>query len=242
MTKRYVHLTPRLSAALEMLKGYDTVADIGCDHGRLTVALLQAGVCTKVISTDISEPSLEKARNLLDRVGLSERVSFRLGDGLTVLKEKESDAIALLGMGGTLMCRMLDGCRVKTVGIKAIVCQPMRAQDDIRRYLYEHCYHIVEDRIVTDHGRYYQVFKAIPGSEPESLPPGFPEGFYDVGYRSFADRERLLPALCRQQLSFHSEMIKGACGSEGEHRLQAKIEALHCILKQIEMGDHYEID
>ena len=39
----YVHLRPRLSRALDMLRGSQTVADIGSDHGRLAVALLQQG-------------------------------------------------------------------------------------------------------------------------------------------------------------------------------------------------------
>ena len=240
MTMRYVYLTPRLSAALEMLKGYDTVADIGCDHGRLAAALLQSGACAKVIASDISKASLEKAKCLLDKIGLADRVSFRQGDGLTVLKDHECDAIAMLGMGGTLMCRILDAGSISLSGVKAIIFQPMRAQDDIRRYLYEHCYQIVEDHIILDQKRYYQIFKAIPGSEPEKLPSSFPEGFYDVGYRSFADRELLLPALCIQQLSFHYETLKSAHGSKGEKRLQEKIDALQSILKQIEKSESNE--
>ncbi len=242
MTNRFVHLTPRLSAALEMLRGYESVADIGCDHGRLTSALLQTGICEKVIATDISDPSLEKARNLLNRIGLADRVSFRCGDGLSVLKERECDAIAMLGMGGTLMCRILEDQRSKSIDVKAIVFQPMRAQDDIRRYLYTNCYHITEDRIVTDHGRYYQVFKAIPETEPEILPIGFPKEFFDVGYRSFADRDPHLAALCKKQLSSHDEMLKNARGSEGEKRLQTKIDALQSILKLIEKSEKNETE
>ena len=56
----YVHLRPRLSRALDMLRGSQTVADIGSDHGRLAVALLQPGAAERVIACDISAPSLEK--------------------------------------------------------------------------------------------------------------------------------------------------------------------------------------
>ena len=94
MKERYVHLTPRLIAALSMLKGAAVVADIGCDHGRLTAALLQQNICARVIATDISEPSLQKAKDLLGHVSLSDRVSFRAGDGLDPLSENECDGIA----------------------------------------------------------------------------------------------------------------------------------------------------
>lgn len=234
MTKRFVHVTPRLQAALELLSGYDTVADIGCDHGRLTAALLQTDACTRVIASDVSEPSLEKAKWLINRIGLLDRVSFRVGDGCAVLRPYECDAAALLGMGGTLMCRLLDACDPPLMGAKAVVLQPMRAQDDIRSYLYLHRYHIAEDRIVLDHGRYYQVFKAVPGTARDPIPDGFPEDFFDVGYRSFADRDPLLSKLCMQQLQCHESMLKAAIGTAGEERLLKKADALKQILKMTE--------
>ncbi len=233
MKERFVHITPRLSAALSMLNGYETVADVGCDHGRLTAALLQSGCCRRVIASDISEPSLEKAKWLIGRVGLSDRVSFRAGDGLQVLAPNECDAIAILGMGGTLMCRILDACRLKLMGAKAIVLQPMRAQDDIRRYLYENEYRIIEDCVVSDHGRLYQVFKAEPGTGREPLPDGFPKDFFDVGYKAFSVRDPLLLPLCELQLSSHETMLQSAFGTEGEERLKKKVDALHQIMSAI---------
>ena len=234
MRERYVHITPRLVAALEMLRGFDCIADIGCDHGRLTAAALQQGICSRVIATDISEPSLEKAKQLIDRIGLSASVSFRAGDGCRVLKPYECNAIAMLGMGGTLMCRILDACDIPLMGAKALILQPMRAQDEIRAYLHRSRFHVTDDRVVQDHGRLYQVFRAVPKDEPEPIPEGFPEDFYDVGYRSFGDRDPLLAALCRQQLACHFKMLKTAQGTEGEVLLQRKIGALEQILSQIE--------
>ena len=216
-----------------MLRGYDTVADVGCDHGRLTAALLQRGICKNVIASDISESSLDKARKLISHIGLSDRVSFRAGDGCAVLNPGECDAIALLGMGGTLMTRILEACTIPLMGAKALVLQPMRAQDDIRRYLYENGYRIVCDRVIRDHGRLYQVFKAVPGNAPEVIPEGFPKDFFDVGYRSFTDRDELLPALCHQQLACHKTMLRTAAGTSGEAVIRNKIDALQQILRLI---------
>ena len=237
MRTRSVNITPRLEAALEMLTGFDTVADIGCDHGRLTAALLQRHVCNHVIASDVSGPSLDKARKLIEHIGISDRVSFREGDGCSILVPGECDAIALLGMGGTLMVRILEACSVPLSGAKAIVLQPMRAQDDIRRYLHQNGFRIVCDRVVLDHGRLYQVLKVVPGSSQEPLPPGFPDGFYDVGYRTFADRDELLPALCRQQLTAHKKMLRTASGTEGEAIICDKIRSLEQILHELKTGD-----
>ena len=233
MSTRSVQLSPRLVAALEILRGYETVADVGCDHGRLTASLLQKQVCSHVIATDISEPSLEKAKQLLRHINHSECVSFRVGDGCSVLQPGECEAIALLGMGGTLMARILEACEPPLMGAKAVVLQPMRAQDDIRRYLYQNSYHIVCDRVIRDHGRLYQVFKAVPCDVLDPIPDGFPRDFFDVGYRAFLDREALLPELCRQQLSCHEKMLPTARGTDGEAIIQAKIDALKQILHHI---------
>ena len=237
MNARFVHITPRLAAALEMLQGSDTVADIGCDHGRLTAALLQKQICRRVVASDISEPSLAKARQLIEHIGFEAQVSFRIGDGCSVLNAGECSAIAMLGMGGTLMVRILEACPVPIMGAKALVLQPMRAQDNIRRYLYRNGYQIERDRVIADRGRMYQVFKAVPGNAQEPLPKGFPENFFDVGYRSFADRDALLPALCRQQLICHEKMLRTAVGTEGEAVIRRKIDSLSQIIGHLETGD-----
>ena len=238
MSRRFVHITPRLAAAADMLKGYETVADVGCDHGRLTAALLQQNGCRKVIASDISNSSLEKARRLIAHIGLADRVSFRVGDGCSVLEPGECDAIAMLGMGGTLMCRILEACSVPLAGAKALVLQPMRAQDEIREYLYRKGYRITDDRVVSDHGRLYQVFRAETCGMPDMLPDGFPEDFFDVGYRSFETNDPLLPALCREQLSCHEKMLKTARGTSGETVIQKKIDALRQILDRFELRNH----
>lgn len=231
MRKRRVGITPRLSAALDMLKGCDTVADIGCDHGKLSAALLQRGCCRNVIAADISNASLNKARTLIGRIDLEDRVSFREGDGLRVIKTGECDAIAMLGMGGTLMCDILEACETPLQGADAAVFQPMRAQCDIRTYLYRNRYHITDDRVICEQGRYYQIFRAVPKEDYQEWPDRFPNDFFDVGFVSFLQGDKNLPLLCMQQLSQHKKQFLTAKGSEGEAKLASKINALEQILR-----------
>ena len=49
---------------------------IGLDYGTLSV---------RAVLTDISEPSLKKARLLMERIGLADRVEFCVGDGAKAL-------------------------------------------------------------------------------------------------------------------------------------------------------------
>lgn len=204
-----IHLSARLSLALDMLRGAGTVADIGCDHGRLACALVQQGAATHVIAVDIAKAPLERARQLVARTGLTADVQLRLGDGLSALLPGEADAICLLGMGGTLMARLLNEATVPFQGAGRTVFQPMRAAEDIRRYLYERGCPILDDRLVMDAGRLYQVFMAGPPSgEQDSLPAGWPGDYHKFGYTAFVRRDPLLGLAVKKRLVQLEKRIK----------------------------------
>ena len=205
---RQIHPRPRLSAAIDMLRGSSVVADIGCDHGRLSCALIQQGAAKRCIAVDISAPSLEKARRLADFVGVGDHVETRLGDGFASLAPGEADAIALLGMGGALMVRLLERCGQPLNGATRAVFQPMRAVDDIRRYLFYNGYPILADRVVEEGGRLYQVFCAgEPDGRPVSTPAGWPKDCFCLGYTAFARRDPLIRTLAGRMLARHEKRL-----------------------------------
>lgn len=150
----YVHLRPRLSRALDMLRGSQTVADIGSDHGRLAVALLQQGAAERVIACDISAPSLEKARALCSRCGLGGRMDFRVADGLGGLRPGEADALVMAGMGGLVMGRILQEGATVAAAARRILLQPQGNLPELRAFLYENGYCVQDEAIVLDNGRY----------------------------------------------------------------------------------------
>ena len=103
-----IKLEPRLFELCDMVRGYSCVADIGCDHGRLSCALLQSFDIKRVIAADISETCLQKARKLAEKCGLLSRIDIRCGDGLSVLCAEEADAVIIAGMGGELISNILE--------------------------------------------------------------------------------------------------------------------------------------
>ncbi len=229
MRERFVHLTPRLSAALDMLRGYETVADVGCDHGRLTAALLQQCICKHIIASDISEDSLQKAVQLIGHIGLRDRVTFRVGDGLSVLQPGEVNAIAMLGIGGTLMARILDAAPKELLQRTALVLQPMRAQEDIRSYLYLRGYYIEDDRLIAEGKRIYQVFRAVPKDTIQALPAGWPEDFFELGYVSLVCDDPMFSEAVKRQKDAIARRLHEAAGTEGADKLLKKAAALACI-------------
>lgn len=229
--RQSVHLRPRLEAVQALLGKQRIVADIGCDHGRLGVALLQRARCARVIAIDVSRDSIKKAEALMKLTHTEPtKMILRLGDGFTALSRGETDAVVLAGMGGTLMTRLLQACAEPLQGAQIGVFQPMRAVEDIRRYLHKSGFSIIEDCIVRDAGRLYQVFSARPGSE-DPLPQGWPRDCYAVGYRALLQREALLPELCEHMLRQHEKRLKSAEGTRGYQALLKKAEQMRTVLR-----------
>ena len=87
-------LGKRLGAALGLID-CDTLADVGCDHGKAGIAAIRTGRAKRVILTDISEKSLSKARASAEYFGID--ADCRVGDGMTVLAPGEADCVLKIG-------------------------------------------------------------------------------------------------------------------------------------------------
>ena len=191
-----IRLDARLRCAFDMLRGAKAVADIGCDHGKLTAALLLDGGCSRVIAGDISPDCLQKTRELIDRYDLQDRAEVRLGSGLAILSPGECDAAAILGMGGELIMELLEASPAVAARMDRLVLQPMSGIEELRQWLYENRYAVAADKLVMVGHRWYQLLSVHTASERDSWPEGFPRDCWLVGYRSFADRDGLLGPYC----------------------------------------------
>ena len=207
--KNCVQLRPRLQAAADMITAANHAADIGCDHGRLSVALLQQGRAKRVTASDISGPSLEKARLLANKCGLSEHMHTVVSDGISHLTPGCADAIIIAGMGGELIARILSAAPDVAHSADAIVMQPMRGVEELRRFLRENSFRIVDERLVLDAGRIYQIISAAPG-KPGAIPPWFPQDEYSLGHMMFEKSDPLLLPLLEQYKAVHMRRLAQA--------------------------------
>ncbi|MCF0149774.1 MAG: SAM-dependent methyltransferase [Firmicutes bacterium] len=232
-----LHLGLRLDTAAELLAGCRVVADIGCDHGRLCCSLLQHHSVQRCIAADISLPSLEKAAVLSNKLGLSDRLEIRPGDGLSVLLPYEADGIAILGMGGKTIREILCGAEPPLMGAQRAVLQPMRGVEELRYFLYERGYHILEDRVIRESGRYYQIFSVAPPAGdgvPDPWPEGFPEGCCFVGYRAFEQADEHFCSLIDRMLLQTKKQLEGAGDEPGSGFLMQRLQMLQQIRSKLE--------
>lgn len=156
-----IALDPRLSMIASLVGQCQCCADIGCDHGRLGASLLQTGQCERMVLTDISGPSLQKARRLIGDLGLTGRVDFAVGDGALAL-ECPVDAAVIAGMGGATIAQIIREGRERLASARLIL-QPNVAAPLLRRALCECGYAICDERVAQDGRRSYVVIAAEPG-------------------------------------------------------------------------------
>lgn len=206
---RKIRLRPRLQAAADMISGSRLSADIGCDHGRLSVALLQQGRADRVTASDISAPSLQKATELAALCGLGSRLTTVLSDGMAHLGPDEADAIAICGMGGELIARILEANLSAARNARRIVMQPMRGIEELRQFLRNKGFCIIDERLVLDAGRIYQIITAKSG-EPAPLPSWFPQDEYSIGPMLFEKRDPLLIPLLEGYRDGHLRQLEKA--------------------------------
>lgn len=142
--------------------------DVGCDHAKLAIYLVQSGICAKVLACDINEGPLDKARENVSRRRFKERalsdyIELLLNDGLTGLSEIKAERIFILGMGGELISDIIERSGfVKDKNRKtALILQPMTSEYDLRKYLYTNGFKIIKEQLVKDKGRVYTLILCV---------------------------------------------------------------------------------
>ena len=60
-------------------------ADIGCDHGYVSIFLVQERKCKKVIAMDIGKGPLSQAQKNIEAAGLQDKIQCRLSNGMEKL-------------------------------------------------------------------------------------------------------------------------------------------------------------
>lgn len=166
---RNLVLSKRMEAVVNMVSPQSfTVADIGCDHAYVSIALIQLQPARRVVAMDVREGPLEIAEKNVKIYGMEEKIELRLSDGLDKLGKGEADTIIIAGMGGLLIKSILEkGKNILSYREKSpvLILQPQSDVREVRIFLYEHAYHIVQEMILEEEGKYYTVIKAVPGEK-----------------------------------------------------------------------------
>lgn len=169
--KRPFSLSPRLQTVAQMVPPGTSLVDVGTDHGRLPVWLIQHGVVTRALATDLRPGPLSRAKELAARWGIGSALSFQLCDGLTAVDPRDAQVVTICGMGGETIADILRAEAWTKGPGHLYILQPMTGVDGLRRYLSENGFAIRREELVEEGRTLYVILLAEPG-EMLPLTPG----------------------------------------------------------------------
>lgn len=166
-TKKEVLLSKRMQMVADMATPGNVLADIGCDHGFVSIYLVEKKICPRVIAMDVNEGPLLRAKEHIDERGLAEYIDIRLSDGMEKLALGEADSVLIAGMGGRLVIKILSSYMEKAKALKEVILQPQSELHLVRQFLTEQGFHILKEDMVEENGKYYPAIKAVWKTMPE---------------------------------------------------------------------------
>ena len=178
-----VELGPRLKTVASFLEGVTLLCDVGSDHAYLPVYAIQHGLITHAIAGEVVKGPYESATQTVQDYVLNDKISVRLANGLAAFDaEDQIDVIVIAGMGGGLIADILDNGSAKLASVKRLILQPNNREDELRRWLCSHNFQIIEEAIVEENGKFYEIMIAEQGHQVLN-----------------AEQERFGPYLMREQ-------------------------------------------
>lgn len=144
----------RLRVILDLIdKKRFTVADVGTDHGFLAKMLIDEERAKIVYATDVSEGSLNKAKDLAKNNNMENKIICLLGDGFKPISQCKLDYVVVAGLGGNEIIKILKETELSR-NVKYIF-QPVQNAVELRIFLNENSFNIKKDFIVEDKNKFY---------------------------------------------------------------------------------------
>ena len=231
MVERVRILPKRLQMLAGMVTPGNRVADVGCDHGFLSIYLVQKGISPSVIAMDVRQGPLSAARGHVDAQGLGTYIETRLSDGLQKLQLGEVDTVVCAGMGGRLMERILKESLEKAAQLKELVLQPQSELREFREFLRKSGFRITDEDMVREDGKYYFAMRAVPESremvaEPDMRPISQTDGQKDsaaamrvwdkFGQKLLLEKHPLLKEYLLWQETLLEQLMESLAGQDTE--------------------------
>ena len=221
-------LTDRLLKIASLVTEGKKVADIGTDHGYIPVHLLNEGKVPFAILADVNKGPLENARKEVRHNKLLDKVDLRLGSGIEVLEKGEVDEVIIAGMGGILISELLEAKTGVAHTVDKLILQPMQAQDELRKYLLNNGYEILDEVLVREDFRIYEVIIAKYTGENTEIED---EMYYEISKKLIENKDPLLNEFIDKKIYMYNSILKKIEGKTGEGIEKKRKESIDAINK-----------
>ncbi len=151
-------ISKRLKAIAEFVSAQDKLVDVGCDHGLLSIYLVENKKVFEVIASDINPNALQNAILNIKKHNLN--IKTVLSDGIQAIDLKEMNTLILSGMGTKTILHILEDTeKIKT--IKKLLIQSNNDHALLREKLNQKGYYLEEETYTYDKNKWYVTCKFI---------------------------------------------------------------------------------
>ena len=203
-------LSNRLLACCAFVKPGDRVADVGCDHGYLSIHLLQSGIARSAIASDVAEGPLQSAMHNAMKYGVKNKITFHLSAGVQSIP-RDFDCMVCAGMGADTMMSILEAAPWLKDPKYRLILQCQSKRPELRRYLYANGYAIRRETLAQDGKFLYPVMEVVyaPG---EALT----DAQYHITPALLESGSPLLPAFLDRVIGGLEKTVGGLARTGGE--------------------------
>ncbi|WP_078428841.1 tRNA (adenine(22)-N(1))-methyltransferase [Alkalihalobacterium alkalinitrilicum] len=157
-------LSKRLKTVADFVKPGSSIADIGSDHAYLPSYLCVNGQIHYAVAGEVNEGPYQSALTQVKKLGISNQVHVRKGNGLEVISPQEVEHIIIAGMGGALITEILEAGSDKLEGVNRLILQPNVMADRIRVWLKQNGWELKYEVILEEDEKIYEILVAERGN------------------------------------------------------------------------------
>ena len=164
-------ISDRLLACCDFVHPGDRIADVGCDHGYLSIHLLTNGIASFAIASDLREGPLQSARDNAAKFGVHDKIEFYLSDGVQNIP-RDFDTLVCAGMGAHTMISILEAAPWLRDARYRMILQCQIKTPMLRQYLTGQGWQIQQEAVLRDGKFLYTVMEVVFDPAAPRLTPG----------------------------------------------------------------------
>ncbi len=147
-------MNQRILAIANMLEKGTCMADIGTDHAKLPIYLVQNGIFEKAYACDIADGPLSIAQDAIQKEGLSDKIPTVLSNGFDQVPS-DIDACVFAGVGYVTAMEVFEKAKDRLDGIQQIIVQVNNDVEQMRTYISDNGWTIEDEVLIKDRKHYY---------------------------------------------------------------------------------------
>ena len=158
-------LSPRLFALTWYVEKGDSIVDVGCDHGLLSIYLYENKLCKNIIASDINEKALQNAIENISKRQLN--IKTVLSDGICNVELEGINTLIISGMGTGTILHILED-RNRLTHINKLIIQSNNDHQLLRNELNKKGYYLQSETVTNDKNKWYVTCLFIKSSKKNS--------------------------------------------------------------------------